>query len=91
MIAESCSSFFNYPGVPNLSLEILPIQSYGSLKLLSALFLRWAKTQNYFSSPSRLGSLTLKLTVFKDVYLHPVASEANGWRMLNTNQLHDIE
>ena len=55
------------------------------------MFLRLAKVQNYFCSPSRLGSLTLKPAAFEDGYLSPVSSEASEGRIPNTNQLHNIE
>ena len=36
-----------------------------------------------------MGSLTLKPAAFKDLYLPPVASEASGVLIHNTNQLHN--
>ena len=50
-----------------------------------------AKIQIYFCSSPRLGSQTIKPPAFEDVYLHPVASKASGGRILNNNQLHNIE
>ena len=55
------------------------------------MYVKLLKIQIYFCSPPRLGSLTLKPAAFEDVYLHPVASKASGGRILNTNQLHNIE
>ena len=64
---------------------IPPRWSYGSPKLLKFMYLKMAKIQNYFSCPSRLGSLTPKPAAFEDAYLPPVASKVSGGRILNTN------
>ena len=50
-----------------------------------------SKYSDLFCSSPRQGSLTLKPAAFEDCYLHPVASKASGDRILNTNQLHNIE
>ena len=70
--------------------SILQKQSDGSPNLFKYTFLVSAKVQNYFCSSSRLGSLTLKPSAFEVVYLFPVASEASGGRIPNSNQLHNI-
>ena len=72
-----------------VSLAVL-IKVY-SPKLFKYMYIKLAKIQIYFCSPPRLGSPTLKPAAFEDVYLHPVASKASGGRILNTNQLHNIE
>ena len=60
-------------------LTILPRESYGFSKLLLYMYLRWAKNWEIFRTPSELGSLTLKPTVFEDAYFLLIASEASGF------------
>ena len=90
-VAGTCSLSYSYPGIVCVSLAILPVENYDSLKSLKWMFLRLTKIQIYFCSLSRLGSLTLKPATFEDIYHRSVASEASGGRMLNTNQLRNIE
>ena len=72
-------------------LAILPREGKDFLKRLNYIYSKWSKTQNYFSSSSRLGSLTLNPTTFKNLYLSTVASEASGGRILSVNQLHNFK
>ena len=58
------------------------------------MYLGWVKNEGYLwstVSPSRLRSVTLKPAAFEDAHFPPVASEANGWRSLNTNLAHKFE
>ena len=52
---------------------------------------KMSESSKLFQFPLRLIALPLKLAAIEDIYLPPVVNEANKGRILNTNQLHNVE
>ena len=88
---KSCSSFLKYPRDIHFSFRNTTNSELWLYKFVEIHVFKFGEVSELFLFSTEARFLILKPAALEDVHLHPVASEASGVRILNTNQLHNIK